>query len=162
MSVKSTNLAIRRTAFYSTSKKQDSPFLSNHLAPRRPVASYSHSSYNFEPPRRAHALSVRRRSIVSFVCGPHTSLHQTTGVGPTDAVALAPFYQNGRSKPEQKASTTTMVKNVRITYRRRHSYATKSNSIKPVKTPGTSSIPHSSRSYTVHPTVLTPTARLAL
>ncbi|KAF4318353.1 hypothetical protein BBI17_007406 [Phytophthora kernoviae] len=29
-----------------------------------------------------------------------------------------------------------MVKNVRITYRRRHSYATKSNGIKAVKTPG--------------------------
>jgi large subunit ribosomal protein L34e len=29
-----------------------------------------------------------------------------------------------------------MVKNVRVTYRRRHSYATKSNGIKVVKTPG--------------------------
>ncbi|GAB9472030.1 Ribosomal protein l34 [Globisporangium polare] len=29
-----------------------------------------------------------------------------------------------------------MVKNVRVTYRRRHSYATKSNGIKAVKTPG--------------------------
>jgi ribosomal protein L34E len=29
-----------------------------------------------------------------------------------------------------------MVKNVRITYRRRHSYATRSNGIKAVKTPG--------------------------
>ncbi|GLE10474.1 hypothetical protein PINS_up022596 [Pythium insidiosum] len=29
-----------------------------------------------------------------------------------------------------------MVKNVRVTYRRRHSYATKSNGIRVVKTPG--------------------------
>ena len=29
-----------------------------------------------------------------------------------------------------------MVKSVRITYRRRHSYNTKSNKIKPIKTPG--------------------------
>ncbi|CAI5743280.1 unnamed protein product [Hyaloperonospora brassicae] len=35
-----------------------------------------------------------------------------------------------------------MVKNVRITYRRRHSYATKSNSIKPVKTPGGKLVAH--------------------
>lgn len=34
-----------------------------------------------------------------------------------------------------------MVKNVRVTYRRRHSYATKSNGIKAVKTPGTLSPP---------------------
>lgn len=29
-----------------------------------------------------------------------------------------------------------MTKNIRITYKRRHSYATKSNKIRPVKTPG--------------------------
>ncbi|RHY96950.1 hypothetical protein DYB37_006032 [Aphanomyces astaci] len=35
-----------------------------------------------------------------------------------------------------------MVKNVRITYRRRHSYATKSNRIVPVKTPGGKLVAH--------------------
>ncbi|KAG2519495.1 hypothetical protein JM16_007123 [Phytophthora kernoviae] len=52
--------------------------------------------------------------------------------GPAACRFVLSFHQNGRRKPEQK----TMVKNVRITYRRRHSYATKSNGIKAVKTPG--------------------------
>lgn len=44
----------------------------------------------------------------------------------------------GFSLPErEKNQRRKMVKNVRVTYRRRHSYATKSNGIVAVKTPGT-------------------------
>lgn len=51
------------------------------------------------------------------------------GGGGADGPAI--LSEREKNKPRK------MVKNVRVTYRRRHSYATKSNGIVAVKTPGT-------------------------